>query len=156
MFFMGEEVGAQKPYRVTDFLNHREDIANERSGVGARLFLYYQDLVRFRRRHPAARSQEIDVVHVIGGNRLLAFTRSAGGERLLIIASLRNQPFLDGYVIQTDPWRLLDGAWREIFNSDAADYGGAGVGNFGADVPAVGGRFQARVPANGLLVFQKL
>jgi 1,4-alpha-glucan branching enzyme len=109
----------------------------------------------FSRQHPAARSQEIDILHVIGANRLIAFTRSAGNDRLLIIASLRNQPFLDGYAIQTDSGRLPDGSWREVFNSDAAIYGGSGIGNFGADVPASGGRFQARVPANGVLVFQK-
>jgi 1,4-alpha-glucan branching enzyme len=156
MFFMGEEVGAEKPYRFNDFLQNREDIAAERAGTGAKLFGYYQDLNRFSRRHSATRSQDIDIIHVIGGNRLIAFTRSAGSEKLLIIASLRNQPFLDGYVIQTDPWRLPDGSWRETFNSDALEYGGRGIGNFGADVPAVGGRFQVRVPANGLLIFQQL
>jgi 1,4-alpha-glucan branching enzyme len=156
MFFMGEEVGAEKPYRFNDFLQNREDIAAERAGTGAKLFGYYQDLIRFSRRHSATRSQDIDIIHVIGGNRLIAFTRSAGSEKLLIIASLRNQPFLDGYVIQTDPWRLPDGSWRETFNSDALEYGGRGIGNFGADIPAVGGRFQVRVPANGLLIFQQL
>jgi 1,4-alpha-glucan branching enzyme len=58
-------------------------------------------------------------------------------------------------VIQTDPARLPDGSWREVFNSDAAIYGGANIGNYGADVPVSGGRFQARVPANGVLVFRK-
>jgi hypothetical protein len=114
MFFMGEEVGADKPYRFNDFLQNREDLAAERASTGARLFCYYQDLIRFSRRHPATRSQDIDIIHVIGGNRLIAFTRSAGSEKLLIVASLRNQPFLDGYVIQTDPWRLPEGSWREI------------------------------------------
>ena len=128
----------------------------ERAGAGAKLFRYYQDLIRFSRRHPATRSQDMDIIHVIGANRLIAFTRSAGSERLLVVASLRNQPFFDGYVIQTDPSRLPNGSWREIFNSDAADYGGNGIGNFGGDVPASGGRCQVRVPANGLLVFQKL
>ena len=156
MFFMGEEVGAQKPYRVNDFLQNREDIAAERVGAGAKLFSFYQDVIHFSRHHPATRSPDIDVIHVIGGNRLIAFTRSAGSDKLLIVACLRNQPFLDGYVIQTDPWRLQDGPWREVFNSDAPAYGGRGIGNFGANVPAVGGRFQMRVPANGLLIFQKL
>jgi 1,4-alpha-glucan branching enzyme len=156
MFFMGEEVGAAKPYRFNDFIQNREDIAAERAGSGAKLFRYYQDLIRFSRRHAATRSQDVDIIHVIGGNRLIAFTRSAGSEKLLVIANLRNQPFLDGYVIQTDPWRLPDGAWREIFNSDAPEYGGQGIGNFEADVPAAHGRFQVRVPANGLLIFQKL
>ena len=87
---------------------------------------------------------------------MIAFTRAAGRDRLLVVASLYNQPFLDGYVIQTDPLRLPDGAWREVFNSDAGIYGGNNVGNFGADVPAARGRFEARVPAAGFVVFQKL
>jgi 1,4-alpha-glucan branching enzyme len=156
MFFMGEEIGARQPYRFDDFMSHREDLGGERSGDGARLFRFYQDLIRFSRRHPATRAQAIDVVHALGATRVIAFTRMAGSDRLLVVASLRNQPFLDGYVIQTDPSRLPDGAWREVFNSDASIYGGANIGNFGADMPVVGGRFQARVPAVGFVVFQKL
>ena len=87
---------------------------------------------------------------------MIAFTRSGGGETLLIAASLSNTPYLDGYVIQTDPSRLPDGNWKEIFNSDASVYGGNGVGNFGASIPVAGGRFQAIVPAVGFLVFQKV
>jgi 1,4-alpha-glucan branching enzyme len=156
MFFMGEEVGAAEPYRFNDFMSHREDLAGERAGAGSKLFRYYQDVIRFSRRHPAVRAQTIDIVHALGTNRLIAFTRSAGTDMLLVIACLRNQPFLDGYVIQTDPARLPNGSWREVFNSDASIYGGNGIGNFGVDVPVSSGRFQACVPANGLLVFQKL
>jgi 1,4-alpha-glucan branching enzyme len=104
----------------------------------------------------ATRSQEIDIIHAIGNNRVIAFTRFAGTDQLLIVASLRNEPFLDGYVIQTDLSRLPDGLWREVFNSDASLYGGHDIGNFGADVPATGGRIQVRIPQNGFLVFQKI
>jgi 1,4-alpha-glucan branching enzyme len=156
MFFMGEEIAAQKPYRFTDFLGNREDLLGERAGNGAKMFNYYQDLIHFSHRHPATRSQEIDIIHALGANRLIAFTRSAGADNLLVVASLRNQPFFDGYVVQVDASRLPDGSWREVFNSDAKIYGGNNIGNFGADVPASGGRIQIRIPANGLLVFQKL
>jgi 1,4-alpha-glucan branching enzyme len=156
MFFMGEEIGAQKVYKFDSFLANRENLFGERAGNGAKLFRFYQDLIRFGRRHPATRSHEIDIIHALGSNRLIAFTRWSGSDALLVVASLRNQPFLDGYIIQTDPSRLADGPWREVFNSDAGLYGGNGVGNFGADVPVSGGRIQVRVPANGFLVFQKL
>jgi 1,4-alpha-glucan branching enzyme len=52
------------------------------------------------------------------------------------------------------------GRWRECLNSDAASYGGSGVGNFGgvASVPvAAHGHFQAlnlRLPPLGLLVLE--
>ncbi len=156
MFFMGEEIGAQKMFIWNTFMANREDLAGGRAGDGARLFAFYQDAIKLSRAHPAARSQQIDILHASDANRVIAFTRSAGAEMLLVVASLANQPYLDGYVIQTDPARLPDGAWREIFNSDAAGYGGAGIGNFGADIPVSGGTFQARVPTSGFLVFQKL
>jgi 1,4-alpha-glucan branching enzyme len=154
MFLMGEEIGAQKRYTVNNFIQNREDLTGERTGTGAKLFRFYQDAIRFRKRQAALRSRRIDIIHALGANRVIAFTRTSGSDRLLIIASLRNEPFLDGYVFQTDPGRLPGGAWRELFNSDAGLYGGHGVGNFGADIPAANGRIEVRIPANGVLAFQ--
>lgn len=63
------------------------------------MFRFYQDLIRFSRRHSASRGHYTDIIHALGDNQLIAFTRFVGTDRLLVIASLRNQPFLDGYVI---------------------------------------------------------
>jgi len=156
MFFMGEEIGARKLYKYDTFMQNREDLFGDRAGIGANLFRFYQEAIKLSRSHPAARSLQIDILHAIGANRVIAFTRSAGNDMLLIVASLANRPYLNGYVVQTDPSRLPDGSWREIFNSDAFIYGGKGVGNFGADIPVSGGRFQANLPASGFLIFQKL
>jgi 1,4-alpha-glucan branching enzyme len=156
MFLMGEEIGAQKRYTVNDFILNREDLLGERTGTGAKVFRFYQDAIRFRKRHSAIRSRSIDIIHALGANRVIAFTRASGSDRLLIVASLRNEPFLDGYVLQTGPARLPNGSWRELFNSDSALYGGGGVGNFGADIPAVDGRIQVRMGANAVLAFQLL
>ncbi len=154
MFFMGEEVGAQKPYKYDTFMANREDIAGERAGSGARLFRFYQDAIRFSRRHSAARARNIDIIHVNGDGRVIAFRRSDGSDELLVVASLNNRTF-DEYVIQTDQGRLPDGEWRELFNSDADIYGGDGAGNFGADLPAGNGRLRLRVPANAIVILQK-
>ena len=70
------------------------------------------------------------------------------------MASFNNQ-VLEGYVMQTEPSRLPDGQWRELFNSDAAIYGGDGVGNYGADLPAGNGHIQIRIPANGFVILQR-
>lgn len=78
MFFMAEEVGGQKPYRYDTFMANREDIAGERAGRGARLFRFYQDAIRFSRRHRAARMRSIDIIHVNNDGRVVAFRRSAG------------------------------------------------------------------------------
>jgi 1,4-alpha-glucan branching enzyme len=152
MFFMAEEVGAQKPYRYDTFISNREDIAGERAGNGAKLFRFYQDVIRFSRRHPAVRAQNIDIVHINVDGRVIAFRRSAGSDELLIVASLNNRLF-DRYLLQSDPGRLPAGMWKEFFNSDAALYGGNNVGNLGAELPATDGRIQVRIPANGFVVF---
>ena len=74
------------------------------------------------------------------------------GDELLVIASLSNSAFTDGYRIQSS--RIADGRWREIFNSDTTGYGGSGLVD--ADpIPSAGGVFSARLPANSVLVFQR-
>jgi 1,4-alpha-glucan branching enzyme len=155
MFFMAEETGARKPYRYDTFMSNREDIAGDRADAGAALFRFYQDAIRFSRRHPAARVRNIDIVHVNDTGRTIAFRRSAGLDDLLIVASLNNAVF-DDYVIQTDPWRLADGPWRDVFNSDADIYGGNNVGNLGADLLASNGRLRLRLPANACVILQKV
>ena len=155
MFFMGEEIGAQKPYRYDNFVMQREDILGERTGNGARLFRFYQDAIRFRRRHPSTRSRNIDILHVNGEARIIAFLRRSGNDLLLVVASLKDQSFPQ-YVIQSDASRLPDGNWREQFNSDAALYGGQNVGNGGADVGVSNGRIQISIPANGYVAFLRI
>jgi 1,4-alpha-glucan branching enzyme len=154
MFFMGEEIGAQKSYTWDKFMENREDLFGDRDGTGANLYRYYQDAIRFSRRHPAVRALAIDIIHVNDDARVIAFTRFAGSDQLLVIASLNNSAFPE-YVVQTDAWRLPDGAWREIFNSDAALYGGSNTGNAGAGLPATNGCIQIVLPANGFVVFEK-
>jgi 1,4-alpha-glucan branching enzyme len=155
MFFMGEEIGAQKPYKWDTFMANREDLLGERDHAGALLYRFYQDVIRFSRRHAAVRAQTIDIIHVNDDARVIAFTRFAGSDQLLVIASLNNSSFSE-YVVQTDAWRLPDGTWREVFNSDAALYGGANTGNAGAGLPVTNGSIQVVLPANGFVVFEKV
>ncbi|MFL6047190.1 MAG: hypothetical protein ACJ72M_19045 [Propionibacteriaceae bacterium] len=56
----------------------REDLAGERAGAGARMFRFYQDLIRMRRVNRALRSRQIDIVHASNSNRVIAFTRRDG------------------------------------------------------------------------------
>jgi 1,4-alpha-glucan branching enzyme len=151
MFFMGEEVGASRPYRYADFINAREDYYALRRGPGANLFRFYQDLIRLRLSQSPLRSPNIDILYTHDSNRVLAFRRWQGSEELLIVASLNNTSFIDGYVLQNVP---ADGSWREIFNSDATAYGGSGMANPGL-IPSAGGIFTVRVPANSVLVFKR-
>jgi 1,4-alpha-glucan branching enzyme len=155
MFFMGEEIVAQKLYRFDNVASAKEDLRGERCGAGARMFRFYQDLIRLAKGNRAVRSRSIDVVHAEDENRVIAFTRRDGTSDVLVVASFNNRPFADGYVIWSDPSRLPAGHWREMFNSDAAIYGGGDVGNSGAALPCVNGQIEVRLPANGLVVFQR-
>jgi len=155
MFFMGEEIGAQKPFTYNGFLDNREDITGERHNSGKALFRYYQDIITFSRRLRSIRSHDIDILHQSNSNRVIAFKRWSTDSEIIILASFNNLPFADGYVIQKDRIAIPDGGWKEIFNSDAAVYGGHNLGNDGAVIPSSGGRINARIPANGLVVLAR-
>jgi 1,4-alpha-glucan branching enzyme len=156
MFLMGEEIGAAKYFRYNDFFLNKEDLVGERTGDGQFLFRFYQDLIRLVTSSPAARSRSIDVIYQHNGNRVIAFTRSFPSQQLLVLASLNDAPFNNGYVLSTDSARLPAGGWRETFNSDAAVYGGDNVGNGGATVPVNNGQINAVIPAHGFVVLEKL
>jgi 1,4-alpha-glucan branching enzyme len=154
MFLMGEEIGAQKQYRYTDFINNREDLLGERQTNGQRLFRFYQDIIRLRLNNSGLRSPNIEIVYVHNANRIIAFRRWDNDRAFLVVASLNNNPFRSGYSIVSA--RLGTATWREIFNSDAERYGGNNVGNSGANISANNDRIQVVIPANGFVVFQQV
>ncbi len=149
MFLMGEEVGAANPYRHEGFLENREDLVGLRLGVGRKLFRYYQDLIRFRLARPAVRSHRLATVHRHEANRVIAFLR--GDAELLVIASFANHPYAGGYVVESEA--IPDREWREVFNSDAAEYGGAGIGNREAPRSSAG-RIEVVIPVSGFVVLE--
>jgi 1,4-alpha-glucan branching enzyme len=155
MFFMGEEIGAQKMYRYNDFLNHREDILGERNGSGAKIFRYYQDVITLSRRLPSVRSHNLAVLYQSNQDRVFVFKRWSGDEEVLVFASFNNSPFANSYVIQADLLSIPNAGWKEIFSSDAAAYGGNNVGNAGAVIQSNNGRIEVKIPANGFVIFVK-
>jgi 1,4-alpha-glucan branching enzyme len=163
MFFMGEESGAQKPYRYDNFLANREDLLGDAAGIGAALFGYYRDLIRMSIGTAAVRSRNIDVACADDANRVIAFHRwtnggwtdggwTDGGE-VLIAGSLANTAFANGYWLSSG--RLGDAGWTEIFNSDAQVYGGWNVGNAGRRLQAQGGALNVVIPACGFVVLRR-
>lgn len=156
MFLMGEEIGARAPFIHDQILQGREDILGERHTLGANLFRYYQDLIRLRRSSPGFRSRNIDIIHASDDARVIAFTRSDGATRELVVASLNTRPFDAGYIIQSSVDRLGPGQWQEVFNSDSRFYGGSDLGNFGAVLPSQDGRIEVRLPANALVVLSRM
>jgi 1,4-alpha-glucan branching enzyme len=152
MFFMAEEIGAQKHYTYDNFLANREDILGERTGTGRALFRYYQDLITLRGRLPSVRSHNIHVLHQHNNTRVITFKRWNAEEEVIIAASLNNDPFENGYFVESDLLGIPDGEWQEIFNSDATLYGGRNIGNHGATCASSQGRLNIVIPANGLVV----
>jgi 1,4-alpha-glucan branching enzyme len=152
MFFMGEEVGASLPYRFAAFLGAREDYAALRAGAGANLFRFYADIIRLRLARPALRSRNCDILHAHDDNRVIAVRRWDGGEEMIVVGCLNNWAFRGGYRIQ-DP-HIADASWREVFNSDAAGYGGGGLLN-GGQIASGGGAITVNIPANSVLVLQR-
>jgi 1,4-alpha-glucan branching enzyme len=155
MFFMGEEIGAQKRYTYNNFLANREHILGERAGNGKAIFRFYQDLISLSRRLRSIRSHNIDILHHWNANRVISFKRWSGNEEVIIVASLNNTGFANGYVIEKDLLAIPNAGWKEILNSDAATYGGQNVGNSGASVASSQGRLNVVIPANGFVVFVK-
>jgi 1,4-alpha-glucan branching enzyme len=153
MFLFGEEVGFQNDFLYNHILDLRQDFEAERKTNGKNLFAFYSDLIRLRLGSPGLRGSAIDVLHVHNANRVLAWRRWGEGEDFLVLASLNNRPFGEGYTISNP--RLPDGQWKEVFNSDSQQYGGDGIGNFGAEIPAGGGVLGAVISANGFIVLKR-
>lgn len=151
LFFMGEEVGASRHYTYQGFLDAREDYHALRAGPGRQLFAFYAALVRLRLDHPALRARTFETLFTHDADRLLAFRRWSDGEDIVVIASLNNRAFADGYTMHGG---FADGQWRQIFNSDASAYGGGGLGNDGT-LNSQGGALTVRMPANAVVVLQR-
>lgn len=153
MFLMGEEIGAVKAFTYDGFLENREDLHGERAGNGKRLFRFYSDLIRVRRRHHALASPNIEIVHVHNSDRVVAFRRWKGPEQYLVVATLSDSGWPDGYDVDKPAGGA--GSWREIFTSDAVLYGGNGVSN-GSVVDGRNGKLRVKVPARGFVVLRHL
>lgn len=153
MFLMGEEIGATKDFTYDGFLENREDLLGERAGRGKKLFRFYSDLIRLRRRHHALTTTNIEIRHIHNAERVLAFQRWSGPEHYLVIATLSDFGYPDGYTVSVpDDAR---GLYREIFSSDATLYGGAGVSNEG-EIAATEGNLTVKLPARGFVVLRHM
>lgn len=87
MFFMGEEIGAQRRYKYDTFIQFRENLPGERLGRGAALFQFYQDVIALSKRLTSVRNKNIDILHAQNNSRVIAFKRWLGDEQVLIVAS---------------------------------------------------------------------
>ncbi len=153
MTLFGEEVGSIKRFKYNAVLGNKEDIIGMAGGDGAKLYRFYSELNGLRAAQPALRSRNLDVVHVHNDNRVLAFKRWDDKQSFLIVASLSDRPYANGYTIRCE--RIESGGWIEVFNSDSLLYGGDNIGNYGAILSADGGTITPTIPANGFVVLSR-
>jgi 1,4-alpha-glucan branching enzyme len=134
-------------------MQNREDLIGAAKGVGARLFRYYQDLIRLSERNAAIRSRMIQIAVTDNDNRVIAFHRWNDTDEFLVVGNLSNTPFASGYWINGD--RIGNVGWTEVFNSDSEAYGGRNIGNSGATLHSSNGALNVVLPAAGLVVFRR-
>jgi 1,4-alpha-glucan branching enzyme len=152
MFLMGEEIGAAKDFTFDGFLENREDLIGERNGAGRQLFRFYCDLIRLRRRHHAFATPNIEIWLAHNTDRLLAFHRWKGPEQYLVVATLSDKGWPEGYQLEAS---ALSGRWREIFTSDEVLYGGSGISNE-SEIETAEGKLQLRLPPRGFIVLRRV
>jgi len=131
LLFMGGEFGQREEWRHDESLEwHLTQYAPH-----AGLQRLVADLNRFYRQEPALHQADCDpagfqwVDANDADNSVLSFLRqdAAGEEVMLVVCNFTPVP-RQGYRVGVP----RPGRWREVLNSDAADYGGSGQGNLGA------------------------
>jgi 1,4-alpha-glucan branching enzyme len=85
-------------------------------------------------------------------DRVLVFHRWKGPEHYLVVSTLNDFGWPDGYRV---PNPVGNGSWREIFSSDATIYGGTGISNEG-EIESVDGQLTVKTPARGFVVLRHL
>jgi 1,4-alpha-glucan branching enzyme len=130
LLFMGCEFGQQEEWNVDAPFPWPADSDRNRRGT----MDLVRDLNTLYRSHPALHRRDNSpdgfswVIADDRANAVFAFTRDAGEGRppILVVANMTPTP-LHGYRIGV----AAAGQWRERLNSDAAAYGGSGLGNGG-------------------------
>ena len=158
LLFMGCEFGQRREWNHDDALEWW--VTDNEMHAGVQRWL--ADLNRLYKATPALHELDFEPAGFewIDANdaeaSVLSFLRKAkDGSSLLFVANFTPLP-RENYLVGVP----LSGRWVERLNSDAPEYGGSGVGNFGGvdSVPvAAHGRFHAlnlRLPPLGILVFE--
>ena len=108
-------------------------------------FHVYQDLIKLRRSSDSfSATAPIHRVTTNNQDRVIAYSR---GDNFVVATNLSDQN-RGGYGLNLPP-----GQWKEVLNTNAAEYGGTGAGNFGVTVQ---GNQGVMLPAGSTIVFKKV
>ncbi len=143
LLFMGQEFAQRREWDANQALDWHLLAAPAHAGVQALV----RDLNRVYRDKPALHARDCEgggfawAVVDDHANSVFAWTRHApGANPVLVVANMTPVP-RTGYQVPVP----RNGHWKEIINSDAQQYGGAGVGNFGG-TDAVAGTVTLTLP----------
>lgn len=154
MFLFGEEVGFINDFFYDDVLQYREDLFGLRESTGKNLFTFYQDMIKVRANCAALRSNYVEILHTHDENRILAFRRWTDLEELMVVVSLNNHPYPEGY--EFDHSSIVEGQWQVVMNSNMPVYGGTSEGVMTSQrVGSEPGRIRVPIPANTLFVMKR-
>ena len=154
MLFMGQEILEDKQWhddRAAANLIWWDGLATDRAMRDFHRFT--TDLIRVRHRHPALRSDRLEVLHCSNHDRVLAFQRwlDGVGRTVIVVVSLNEGTLFD--------YRLrfpLDGEWLEVFNSDVyQQFPNPNPAGNGGRIFATNGTATITIPANAILVFAR-
>jgi 1,4-alpha-glucan branching enzyme len=137
LLFMGQEFAQRREWSEERALDWELLGAPAHEGVRRCL----RDLNRLYRETPALHARDCEpegfawAIVDDAANSVFAWTRHAPGAPPVVVVSNMTPVPRIGYRVPLP----ADGRWREIFNSDAADYGGSGTGNLGGVTAGEGG-----------------
>jgi 1,4-alpha-glucan branching enzyme len=143
LLFMGQEFAQRREWSEARGLDWELLSAPAHDGV-RRLVA---DLNGVYRAHPALHARDCEaegfrwLIADDKENSVFAWLRMAPGSPPVIVVANFTPVLRQGYEVPVP----ADGPWREIVNSDAAEYGGSGKGNAGRAV-AAGGRLRLTLP----------
>jgi 1,4-alpha-glucan branching enzyme len=156
MIFMGTEghLDGHWDPAITD-ADRRIDWTQMGDDLGAPMQRLVRDANNLRWQYKSLQSSNGSIIHVDRENSLVAFRRENGfGEVLLIVVHLGDSQFAEvryNLPLGDDP-----ASWREIFNSQATDYGGDGqAGNSSAEIWPDDNQLPVQIPAWSLLIFKR-
>ena len=130
LLFMGQEFAQRREWSEERALDW--DLLDSPAHAGVQRLV--RDLNRLHREKPALHARDCEpegfdwLVVDDASASVFAWLRKAPGAPPIAVVS-NMTPTLHGHYRLPLPH---DGTWREVFNSDAADYGGSGQGNQGA------------------------
>ena len=150
--FQKLEAAGKKPEDAEDAAKFEKYLQTDRH-QGARMadrqghFECYADLVRLHgSSHAFDAGSAVERVFTNNGDKVMALSRKGGGDEFVVVSNFSEHD-RPGYGVD-----LPAGNWKEVFNSNAAAYGGSNTGNNGATLHGGQGVY---LPAGSTLVLKK-